>query len=185
MLSESLTDFPSPSRIDPMRARSALFELLPLLGVVALFAVVGCGGRVAGDADDGGTLTPDVPTNEVGAAKYARCDETLAPAWATGCDGSGVSHGELCVTREGLADCHALSNGCGGPSPDAILLSCDPAFFSRPGAKFGADVDSDGCVVSIQWSGVEEASVQCAIDKLTAVRFPCTGSTTITTPCKR
>jgi hypothetical protein len=142
--------------------------------------VVACGGKVAGDDGD---ASPVVPVEDTGVADYERCDDKISPAWSVGCDGSGVDHGQICSTVAGLERCNTLTNGCEGPSPDEILLSCDPGFFSRPGAKLGVDIDGSGCVTSIEWSRVDLSAVQCAVDKLTKVRFPCTGSTTIITPC--
>jgi len=141
-----------------------------------------CGGKIAGDDDaDAG---PQSPIDETGVPDFTSCDGKLSPSWNLGCDGSAVSHGQLCATPAGNHACLAASNGCDGPSPDEIVLGCDPGFFSRPGAKIGVDIDSTGCVTSIEYAGVDTAVVQCALDRLASHRFPCEESTTMITPCK-
>ena len=154
---------------------------LRIAGALVTTVLFACGGKVVGDDQDGG---PVIPVEETGTPEFTHCDDKLSGAWAVGCDGSGVSHGQLCTTPAGTETCLAASNGCEGPAPEDVLLACDPGFFSTPGAKLGVDIDSNGCVTSVEYSVVDVSVVQCALDRLSKLRFPCNGSTTITTPCK-
>ena len=181
-----VTETRGASQSSRMRAR------LPFGLCALLAAALGCGGKIAEDdadaiADSGVEPTrdtaPDVPKDEAGDAEYASCDDLLTPSWQTGCSGEGVEHGELCATPSAHDACLASTTGCDGPSPDMILLGCDPGFFSRAGAKMGVDIDANGCVTSVEWSNTSSSVIECALAQLTAVRFPCTGSTTIVTPC--
>ena len=150
-----------------------------VLAIVAV-ALASCGGKIAGDDQDSGSI---VPVEETGNPDYTRCDEKLSGSWNVGCDGSNVAHGELCSTSVAIEGCLAATNGCDAPSPDEIVLACDPGFFSQPGAKIGVDIDPQGCVTSVEYAAVDDSIVQCALARLTKMRFPCNGSTTIITPC--
>jgi hypothetical protein len=146
----------------------------------AALVLAACGGKIAGDDD----ASPVIPTDDTGVPDFTSCGGEISPSWSYGCDGSAVAHGQLCATPALTHQCLALESRCDGPSPDEVVLSCDPGFFSRPGAKIGIDVDPSGCVTSIVYSLVDPSVVECALDRLSTMRFPCEGSTTMITPCK-
>jgi hypothetical protein len=149
--------------------------------VLLACVLASCGGKIAGDDAD---AAPEIPVDDTGVPDFTACDGKLSPSWNLGCDGSAVSHGQLCSTPAGTRACLGASNGCDGPSPDEIVLECDPGFFSRPGAKIGIDIDGTGCVTSIEYALVDTSVVQCALEHLATRRFPCEASTTMITPCK-
>jgi hypothetical protein len=155
--------------------------IVRLSRVAFALALIACGGKVAGDDGD---AAPIIPVEETGDPDFDTCGDEGTASWGIGCDGSAVAHGHVCATPALKSRCLAAPNRCDGPSPDEVVTECDPDFFSRPGAKVGIDIDASGCVTSMQYALVDPSAIACALDRLSTLRFPCEGSTTMITPCK-
>jgi len=108
-----------------------IFHAVAVVGVVPLCAL-GCGGKVLGHPEDGGT---DVEFIGVGAACFdgAACEPSVA---YMGFDSGDAPFGVACQSFDG--------GPCGPPAPDVASIGFDgggdaPVFFDVAEAGFGAD----------------------------------------------